>query len=371
MKLLRSLLPVVALLTVPSLGIGPRLAAEDVDAEALYNKVVKSSVFIVTPMKGGGFGMGSGSLIDLDKKLVLTNYHVVDEEKTVFVQFPIFVKGNMITDKKQYLGNIPAGKAIKGTVLYRDKTRDLALVELATVPAGTSALPLAKTSPNRNQTVWNIGSPGDVEQVFSVTRGEVRAVAVEEHLIGGGGEVLKLKCKVITATNPINAGDSGGPLVNKKGEQVGVTESSNTRASLVNIFVDVTEVRALLQEKKITIKEQSEETGDKPAVPKKGAAVTKKDLPATKKEPLKDPATPEKDPGGVAVTPPKKDPGEKPATGPSEEAVKAADQALKWAKRFNDEQNRDHYVRKLKEIVDKYPNTPAAKEAEKLLKDTN
>src|SRR5262245_337602 len=184
MKLLRTLLPAVAVLAVPALGLGPRLAAEGFESKDLYKKVVRSTVFIVTPLKGG-FAMGSGSLIDLNKKLILTNYHVVDDEDIVFVQFPLFVKGEMVTDKRKYMDNIPAGQALKGKVLYRDKSRDLALIEIPTVPAGTSALCLAKSSVERGEDVWNVGSPGDVDQVFSVTHGTVRAVANEEHRVGG------------------------------------------------------------------------------------------------------------------------------------------------------------------------------------------
>src|SRR6478672_6695020 len=91
MKLLRSVLTALTALALPTFGLASRAAAQEVDGEVLYKKVVKSCVFIVTPVKGG-YGMGSGSLIDADKRLVLTNFHVVDEENIVFVQFPTFMK---------------------------------------------------------------------------------------------------------------------------------------------------------------------------------------------------------------------------------------------------------------------------------------
>src|SRR5262245_55912736 len=255
MRHLRSSVAILTVLALPGLGLAPRLAAEDLDTADLYEKVVKSAVFIVTPLKGGA-ARGSGSLIDLDKKLVLTNYHVVDEAEWVYVQFPRYTKsGQMITNPKTYMDNIPLGQAIKGKVLHRDKNRDLALVELEKVPAGNIPIPLAKDSPRQGTTVWNIGSPGAVEQLFSITDGNVRAVGVEEHNIRGAGVVLHLKAKLVYATNPTNPGDSGGPLFNKKGEQVAVTESGLVGAQQVNLFVDVTEVRAFLKQKTITIKE--------------------------------------------------------------------------------------------------------------------
>src|ERR1043166_5804700 len=113
MKNVRSALAVLTLLSLPAIGLSPRLAAEDVDAVALYKKVLKSCVFIVTPVKGG-YAMGSGSLIDVEKKLVVTNYHVVEEEKVVFVQFPVYLKdGTVMVDKDKYIENITLGQAIK------------------------------------------------------------------------------------------------------------------------------------------------------------------------------------------------------------------------------------------------------------------
>jgi len=151
----------------------PRLAAQDPEFKPsdLYDKCVKSSVFIVTPMKGG-YAMGSGSLIDAEKRLVLTNYHVVDDQPMVYVQFPVRNKdGSLMTDKKKYMQRIPAGQSIKGKILHVDKSRDLAIVQLESLPPDTRALPLAKKSVRTGEPVINIGNPGAVDWTFSTTQG--------------------------------------------------------------------------------------------------------------------------------------------------------------------------------------------------------
>jgi hypothetical protein len=365
MKLLRSVLTALTALALPTFGLASRAAAQEVDGEVLYKKVVKSCVFIVTPVKGG-YGMGSGSLIDADKRLVLTNFHVVDEENIVFVQFPTFMKdGEILYDKQEYLRNIPSGRAIKGKVLYRDKSRDLAIVQLDRIPAGTPAIPLAKKSAGPGATVWNIGNAGAIKQVFRVAKGEVSAVGVEKFLVGGGSEdsVFEVRAKMVTATTPTNPGDSGGPLFDKRGYQVAVVESGSRSASLVNHFVDITEVRALLNEKKIQIKELSDEPDPKGTEVKKGP---KKDVSTTTV------ATPPKD---TVVTTPKKDTDTQPptapkdqATGPSPEAEKAAGDLLRRAAVFaSDPDNKEYYMGRLHEIIKKYPGTAAAKEAQKKL----
>src|SRR5262245_57682343 len=118
MKWLISAFAAVAFVAAP--GLTPRVAAEDFNAADLYDKCVKSSVLIIVIMKDGQ-AAGSGSLIDVEKRYVLTNYHVVGSEDMVFVQFPIRGKdGSIITEKKKYIDRIPAGQALKGKVLFRD-----------------------------------------------------------------------------------------------------------------------------------------------------------------------------------------------------------------------------------------------------------
>jgi TolA-binding protein len=78
---------------------------------------------------------------------------------------------------------------------------------------------------------------------------------------------------------------------------------------------------------------------------------------------------PAKDPG-AAKPPPKKDNGD--AAAPSEADEKKASDLLRRARLFaTDADNKEYYRSRLKEITSKYPGTAAAKEAEKLLKDTN
>jgi S1-C subfamily serine protease len=320
----------------------------DFDGSALYEKCVRSTVFIVTPLKGGS-AQGSGSLIDAEKRYVLTNYHVVDDVENVHVQFPVRNKDkSLMTDKKQYIERIPVGQALKGKVLYCDKTRDLALIQLDKLPPDTKALPLAKKSVATGEPVINIGNPGAVDWTFSTTQGNVRGIGVADMVVGrGGGDVLRIKARMVTVTNPINPGDSGGPLIDRRGYLVGVTESGRVGAQNVNNCVDVTEVLAFLNEKKITIKDLTDEKdeGPKPK-PKVGPDSIKPKFDA----------------------PPKKENGKEnpPKEGSSADEKEAASM-LQRANVFKDDEDKTYYKDKLKAIVAKYPDTAAGKEAKKLL----
>jgi RNA polymerase sigma factor (sigma-70 family) len=310
----------VVIRTPPDLGV---------EAQDLCAKIVKSCVYIITPLKGG-FVQGSGSLIDVEQKLVLTNYHLVEQENDVFVQFPVAgMAGEMVTDVDKYKERIVAGQAIRGTVLFRDITRDLALLRLDKIPLGATAIPLAKTSPRIREAVWQIGNSRAVGKVFGVTKGEVSAVESYEFSLGSGsglGTAFQVKVRAVSATNPTSPGDSGGPLFDKRGNLVAVTEGGSTRASLDRRFIDVTEVRAFLREKKITIKEPSDEPDPKTGTVRKGDN-----------------------------------------TSTSGDDERAAAAKLRSAKLFaNNEEFRDVYIKKLKEVIATWPNTEAGKEAKKL-----
>jgi hypothetical protein len=121
----------------------------------------------------------------------------------------------------------------------------------------------------------------------------------------------------------------------------------------VNNCVDITEVWAFLDEKKITIKDLTKVDGPAPH---------RKDIDPKRKN---GPGPFERDPppdNGNKVPDKKADPGDP----PSAKTEREADLALKQAKLFKNE-GEELYAAKLKDVVTRYPGTAAAKEAKKLL----
>jgi S1-C subfamily serine protease len=361
MTRLRSLLATLAL---AALAGGPA-RADTTDTAELYAKVVKSCVFIVTPTKQG-VASGSGSLIDSEQRIVLTNQHVVDENEYVFVQFPIFREdGTVNGDKNLYMGNIPENKAIRGKVMHRDQRRDLAFVKLDPLPKGQKmppAIPLVHKSVTNGTTTFNIGSPGKVPQLFSMTPGIVRTVGKVNMDFGGG---LNVVAKAVTATNPTNPGDSGGPLFNRLGQQVAVTQSVSLVAQQVNTFIDIDEVRAYMKEQKIVIKELVDKDGN--TIGEKPTGVGKKDseIPVVPTDSVI------KTPPAVIKGAPKADPpvvAPKPGAAPAPSAADedAAGKRLDYVKNVLSAASTDRYRSALDDIVKKWPGTKAAKEAEKI-----
>ncbi|HEY2787616.1 MAG TPA: trypsin-like peptidase domain-containing protein [Fimbriiglobus sp.] len=227
------------------LGFAPAAFAQSKDdgAEA-YKKVIRSTVWIHSA-RGRMLATGTGSLVDKDARLVLTNYHVVGDEKMATVFFPAFRDSKPIPERRYYTDR-QKSLAIRGKVLAVDKQADLAVIRIDRVPDGERAIPLASGSPDPGQTVHSVGNPGDSGALWVYTPGKVRQVYQKTWRAEVDRRTLTFKAKVIETDSATNPGDSGGPLVNDRGELVGVTQGGAIKAQLLSTFVDVSEVKRLL-----------------------------------------------------------------------------------------------------------------------------
>src|SRR5438105_12768394 len=79
-------------------------------------------------------GAGAGFVIDADKKLLVTCRHLVADRAKVDVIFPWVRGGELVTERREYLGNRQRlrelGLLVTGKVLKTSDELDLALLEL-------------------------------------------------------------------------------------------------------------------------------------------------------------------------------------------------------------------------------------------------
>jgi S1-C subfamily serine protease len=198
---------------------------------------------------------GTGSLIDKNRKLILTNYHVVGDEEKVYILFPEFAKGKLVAEKNHYLSLLGTQKGgIEGKVLHRDPKRDLAVIQINSVPATAQVIHLSRDGVGTAQQVHSIGNPGKSDALWEYTSGTVRSVHSKKWAAQVGNTVLQFEAKVVETQSPTNQGDSGGPLVDKNGELVGVTQGMAKDAQLLSFFIDVSEVRAFLKKNDLLAK---------------------------------------------------------------------------------------------------------------------
>jgi hypothetical protein len=214
------------------------------DGDKVYRKVVPSVVWVMSK-RDRGLATGSGSLIDKDRRLVLTNYHVVEDQPRATVFFPVMRNGQPVPEREYYKDR---GRelGIPGRVVAVDKRADLSIIQLERVPRDAPALPVAATGASPGQTVHSIGNAGASGGLWGYVRGTVRQVYRKRWQAQAGDRVLSFDARVVETDSPTNAGDSGGPLVNDAGELVGVTQGGAVKANLVSFFVDLSEVRRLL-----------------------------------------------------------------------------------------------------------------------------
>jgi hypothetical protein len=313
----------------------------DTDEQRLYRRVLKSTVWVLA-YKGDlaraeGFAAqaGTGWVVDVKRRLVVTNHHIVRGMDATVVSFPVFRDGELVLDRNAYLSRVRRD-GVEGKVVAADRKRDLAVIELRTLPQGTAALPLAAHEPRPRETVYSLGNPGG-ERMWCFFPQKVANVARRHFLSSSAGtqdSIHVVEARVIRVELPANAedrgpGESGGPLVNEQGELVGVTQSATLRGSAPHVhFIAAGEVRAMLKGKNL--------------------------LPAP-------------DGQAVAVRRPKA----APAGGgpPSADATAEADAAvqLKLAKQLADAGRREAARERLQGLLRKYPMTAAAEEARRLL----
>ncbi|MEM8678787.1 MAG: tetratricopeptide repeat protein [Planctomycetota bacterium] len=180
-------------------------------------------------------GRGTGWVWDLERRLIVTNDHVIEGVKEIDVFFPVHRDGVLQVELEYYLEE---AKPIKGVVIDSDEVRDLALIQLESLPKHVKALQLAERSAGPGERVHAIGGlPRGSEGLWKYSTGFVSQVAKAD-ISQSGREVMTLESNI-----DINKGNSGGPLVNDEGKVVGVAQSYFVDARAVSFSVDVSAIR--------------------------------------------------------------------------------------------------------------------------------
>ena len=174
--------------------------------------IAKLSVLEINTMKnsGSGFVVSHGK----ESSLILTNSHVVNNNKTVMVKW---------TD-----GTTDIGKVVydgKG-----DKLNDLALIELNKIKGNVLKLKIEDLS--IGEEVISVGYPKGLG--FSITRG----------IISG----LRSDNKIVQTDAAINQGNSGGPLIDSSGCVVGVNTFIFKDAEGLNFAISGSHAQEFVQE---------------------------------------------------------------------------------------------------------------------------
>lgn len=201
-----------AILCALSLVWSDGVSGKELSPREIYEQASPAVVMVMGHSDGGKSGSGgTGSIIQADG-LVLTNAHVVIEERTgkPYPRLSVFLKPARVT------GNTKSDLArmVRAKVIAYSSPLDLALLKLDGAPSLLPVVAFSESSQGRiGDRVVAIGHP-EQGGLWTLTTGVISAEV--ENFNGVTGK------HVFQTETGLNRGNSGGPLLDGEGHMVGV-----------------------------------------------------------------------------------------------------------------------------------------------------
>jgi S1-C subfamily serine protease len=187
-----------------------------------------------------GQSRGSAFFISNDGELI-TNAHVVDQSKAVFIQIPS-------QGKRQFEADVIGVSMDRDLALLKLKPQDFEIVRqaLGSIPVLSCA---DSDAIHGSEEIMTLGYPLGQQSL----KGTTGIVSGRERINGQ---------YMIQISAPINPGNSGGPAINRCGQVVGVNTLSMFSAQNVNYIIPSNEVTLFVKQLKLMISDRKEPTTD-------------------------------------------------------------------------------------------------------------
>lgn len=200
-----SVVPILIITSILHVGVA---GADDFSAADVYRNASPAVVFVF------GFDQsrtitsaGSGTIINADG-LVLTNWHVIREDKTgqAYPNLRVFLKPDRISgDNSEDLT-----RGFEVDIVATAKERDLALLRIKKVPQGLSVIEIGDSEEVEiGENVAAIGHPSG-GGLWTLTTGTVSSRRKRQDL------------DIFQTDAALNPGNSGGPLLDASARLIGV-----------------------------------------------------------------------------------------------------------------------------------------------------
>ena len=219
----------------------------DLPAQQIYNQAMSSVVWIETFDNNDNYlGKGSGVLIDKERKLVVTNAHVIRGARDIYVFFPWRDQKGLNKNEDFYLDNWAMlerrGYATEGRVIAQHVRNDLAIVQLDRLSPAAREIKRdfsrnVEDSMKKGDTVHILGNPGN--RLWNWTRGAFQKPFQVCRFADGTSVVGCLEMEADT-----HGGNSGGPVLNGQGTLIGILVGGTDET--VSLAAPARNVKALL-----------------------------------------------------------------------------------------------------------------------------
>ena len=234
------------------------------------DKTVKETNFIV------GTGC-SGTLIDKDKRLILTNYHCIDGAVTAVEREVTNAEGwvrkvkirkyeDITVGQKHYDGFVQTGQSsFIAEIVAEAQTKDLAVLRVKGALPNQFASPFAPETQKvaRGQRVYIVGNP--LGEDASLVVGYVSSVNRAFDFPWTSGARLPM----IQISGGMAGGNSGGALYNDAGQLIGVPAAGYRQASHIGFAIPLEVIRPFLKENCLMTEDDAACAADKKAKAKK------------------------------------------------------------------------------------------------------
>jgi len=200
-------------------------------------KIYKNSVFFLLNTEDEG-AIGTGFLVD-NSGLVLSNWHVVDGAKSIFV---------WTHPEKGVVGTDVLFEKVEpyfGQVVAENKDKDLALIKVNGLPKNIKAVNLGSSNEVEiGDDVWAIGHPKSLPWSFSY--GMVSQIRPNYKWTYKDGS--NHTATVIQMQTPISTGNSGGPLFTNEGKVIGVNTLFQEGGQNLNFAIHINHVKQFIKD---------------------------------------------------------------------------------------------------------------------------
>ncbi|HML35833.1 MAG TPA: trypsin-like peptidase domain-containing protein [Bacillota bacterium] len=207
-------------------------------AEAIAAKVLPSVVGISTStevtyqsifglQKGVQSGVGTGIIVD-EKGYILTNSHVISDGTA-----------------EQITVQLTDGREVTGSVLWNDKSIDLAIVKID-APNLTAAELGDSETVKIGAYAAAIGNPLGMAFDRSVTQGVISGLNRSITVTDGQSQITM--DGLIQTDASINSGNSGGPLLNSAGQVIGINSAKAQSAEGLGFAIPINTAKPIVDE---------------------------------------------------------------------------------------------------------------------------